>query len=246
MDWDLASGHSRAKLGWQGNNPEDGREINDVKSLRIGLPGGMVVDEREDIEQVIVDLEKDTVVDVVVYFPNETVERAVERARAMAGRYGLDDQGTFEKLLQDVAVLRSKKLDEGSGPSAGAGYPKNRTIGPDDPTLEVRVLPGPDLDRRWYVQLRVDWTTGESYDWDLSKTHTVADVGGGFPADGSAEAYVPNVVHLGMALPGNKAFRVDDRAGEVRMTRSGDVITRLQATFGEPGQVVDFVLTWGV
>lgn len=126
------------------------------------------------------------------------------------------------------------RADEASGPSAGAGYPDDHKLGTDDPTLEVQVLPGSDLDKRWYVQLRLDWMKGEPLHWDLSKTHTVADVGHPFPADGSAEAYVPNITQLRIGLPQDQEFRIEDRAGEVRMTRSGDMIAKLAASFGEP------------
>ena len=232
IDWDLASSHTRADVDWS-SGESDGRQIDDVKSIRFRLPGNLVVEERNGIEQMILDREG---------YLGRRRRRLLPRRDGGSG-HGIGP-GTWPAGTASTTRARSTvscRRCEPSAPRAPTRLPVRRP-GPGTPTTigsvrmtrhsKCRSCPGGISGGT----SNCAWTGGRATpsDWDLSKTHTVADVGHPFPADGSAEAYVPNITQLRIGLPEDQEFRIEDRAGEVRMTRSGDVITKLAASFGEP------------
>lgn len=231
INWDLSKSHTKADVGWKGD--DNANQVSPVRSVRIALPRGMVFEAKADVREVILDAEGDTLKEVTVTFNEQTAEDVVARARELSNRFEFTDNGTFDKFLRDVRQLRSERRDESAdgGRGGSSGFPPGTKLKLDEPSIGVSILDSFDDKKPWLIDFGMSWYKGDSYAWDLSRSHTVPDVGS-FPKDWNQYSVPMTSLHL--TLPEGRQFQVDGRDGEARLERKDQTITSVHTLFGEP------------
>lgn len=149
LDWDLAADLSIAAVGWK-DTEETLITIEDVRRVRIRLPGGLLIDER-DPTYVALARHQEQVTDVYVKVSlRESAEAAHRRATAMAQRYHLGPTDPFDHWLERQAPgERDDRLGVGVNNGVWRGSAEK-------PKVSVRVeFDGSPEERLWSVKLIV-------------------------------------------------------------------------------------------
>lgn len=167
IDWDLSTTRSSRGIGWNGDPDDPDRfRDSDVRRVRIRLPGGLLIEER-DPEMLVAEREQDEITSFWLQFPEETAEAAHQRAVALAQRYRLDiGFESFDTFLARALRRRAAGRAEfdavedrdlvGSGASATNRRPGS--LSAEDPQVAVRIpYTGSGL-RAWAVWLEVTFT----------------------------------------------------------------------------------------
>lgn len=154
ISWDFTGDRSIRSVGWKNPRdiPGDTFTIDRISRIRVRLPGGLLIDERDAVD-VTLGREQDQVGGFLVAFPREGPVAAYRRAKAMAQRYRLDGAEAFDDFLAKAQQRRAAGQEEYIREEDGRLWAETSR---EDPLVWLKVEPVEGTERLWYVLLNVN------------------------------------------------------------------------------------------